>query len=328
MGRNKLIAIIGVIIIAVAAGVGFFVYQKQFAAPQKTAETERFIVTIGKDDTGEITKQLLAQGFIKSELGFRVALFGPKGVKATIICLDCISAGAYKISKAMNVWEIAKILQQEPYMKWVTIPEGLRATQIAEKLQKELGWSNKTEGEFLVEASEGYLFPDTYLLSLDSSGADIAKRMKNQFNEKTADLFKQADEANIRNDTLIVLASLVQREAASEEEMPLIAGVIWNRWLKDMPFQIDATIQYALGEPGNWWPIVKPADYKLDSLYNTYIHKGRPPSPICNPGLAAIDAVVNSQDSEYLYYLHDSQGQIHLAKTYEEHLANIEKYLK
>ncbi len=157
-------------------------------------------------------------------------------------------------------------------------------------------------------------------MDLDFTGSDVAKRMESQFNEKTADLLAQAAEKNIRNDTLIVLASLVQREAASEQEMPIIAGVIWNRWLKDMPFQIDATIQYALGEPGNWWPIIKPDDYKLDSPYNTYIHKGRPPSPICNPGLAAINAVVNSEDSEYLYYLHDSQGQIHLAKTYEEHL--------
>ena len=152
--------------------------------------------------------------------------------------------------------------------------------------------------------------------------------MKNQFNEKVANFFQEAAEKNIRNDTLIVLASLVQREAANEEEMPLIAGVIWNRWLQDMPFQIDAAIQYALGEPGNWWPIVKLADYKLDSLYNTYIHKGRPPSPICNPGLAAIGAATNPEDSEYLYYLHDSEGQIRLAKSYEEHLANIEQYLK
>jgi predicted RNase H-like HicB family nuclease len=156
---------------------------------------------------------------------------------------------------------------------------------------------------------------------------DVAKRMESQFNEKTADLFKEATEKDIRNDTLIVLASLVQRETANEEEMPIIAGVIWNRWLKDMPFQIDATIQYVLGEPGNWWPIIKPEDYKLDSPYNTYLHKGRPPTPICNPGLATIDAVINSEETEYLYYLHDGEGQIHLAKTYEEHQANIEQYL-
>jgi UPF0755 protein len=152
--------------------------------------------------------------------------------------------------------------------------------------------------------------------------------MKNKFNEKVTDLFEEAVEKNIRNDTLIVLASLVQREAADEEEMPIIAGVIWNRWLNDMKFEIDATVQYVLGGPGDWWPKIKPEDYKADSPYNTYLHEGRPPTPICNPGLAAIDAVIHSEDSEYLYYLHDEEGQIHLAKTYEEHLENIEKYLK
>jgi len=320
MSRNKKIAIIGGIIIVAASGVALFIYQRQFAASQKTTEEERIVINLTTTEAGLIPK-LKEQGYIRSEWAFNHVLES-KGWQGKI------EPGGYMVSKGMNAWELADTLVNHPYQKWVVIPEGLRATEIAEKLQKELSLSNLAKGEFLVEAHEGYLFPDTYLLNLDYTGIDIAKRMKSQFDEKTADLFKQADEANIRNDTLIVLASLVQREAANENEMPLIAGVIWNRWLKDMPFQIDATIQYALGEPGNWWPIITPEDYKLDSPYNTYIHKGRPPTPICSPGLAAIDAVINSQDSEYLYYLHDSQGQIHLAKTYEEHLQNIEEYLK
>ena len=95
-----------------------------------------------------------------------------------------------------------------------------------------------------------------------------------------------------------------------------------------MPFQIDATVQYVLGKPGNWWKQVTLEDYKIDSPYNTYINKGKPPAPISNPGLAAINAVINPMESDYLYYLHDGQGQIHLAKTYEEHLKNIVQYLK
>jgi UPF0755 protein len=320
MTRNKIIAIIAVVVIAAVAGVAFFIYQRQFAAPQKTIEEERIVINLTTTES-ELIPKLKEQGYIRSEWAFNYVLKN-KGWQGKI------EPGGYMVSKGMNAWQLADVLVNHPYQKWVVIPEGLRATEIAEKLQKELSWSNLAKGEFLVEANEGYLFPDTYLLDLDFSGADVAKRMRNQFNEKTADLFKEAAEKNIRNDTLIVLASLVQREAANEEEMPIIAGVIWNRWLQDMPFQIDATIQYDLGGPGNWWPVVKPDDYKIDSPYNTYIHKGRPPTPICNPGLAAIDAVINSRDSEYLYYLHDSQGQIHLAKTYEEHLANIEQYLK
>jgi len=320
MTRNKIIAIVVVIIIAVAASVAFFIYQWQFAAPQMVTEEERIVINLTTTEADLIPK-LRDQGYIRSEWAFNHVLEN-KGWQGKI------APGGYMISKGMDAWQLADALVNHPYQKWVVVPEGLRVEEIAEKLQQILGWTNTTKSDFLLNTKEGYLFPDTYLLDLDYTGENVAKRMESLFNEKTADLFKEATGKDIKNDTLIVLASLAQREAANEEEMPLIAGVIWNRWLKDMPFQIDATIQYALGNPGNWWPIITLNDYKLDSPYNTYIHKGRPPAPICNPGLAAIDAVINSEDSEYLYYLHDSKGQIHLAKTYEEHLQNIEKYLK
>jgi len=320
MTRNKKIVIIaGITLTVIATGI-FVFYQHQFSAPQKTVEEERIVINLATTEE-ELIPKLKEQGYIRSEWAFNYVMKNKDWQGK-------IEPGGYMVSKGMNAWQLADVLVNNPYQKWVVTPEGLRATQVAEKLQKELSWSNLAKGEFLVEAHEGYLFPDTYLLNLDYTGIDVAKRMKSQFDEKTVDLFKEATEKNIRNDTLIVLASLVQREAANEEEMPMIAGVIWNRWLQDMPFQIDATIQYDLGGPGNWWPIIKPDDYKIDSPYNTYIHKGRPPTPICSPGLAAIDAVINSEDSEYLYYLHDSEGIIYLANTYEEHLENIEKYLK
>jgi len=320
MTRNKKIAIIGGTIIFLVIGIAVFLFLYQFSAPQKGAEEERIVVNLTTTEE-ELIPKLKEQGYIRNEWVFNFVL-KRKDWQGKI------EPGGYVVSKSMNAWQLADTLVNHPYQKWILIPEGLRATEIAEKLQKELNWSNLAKGEFLVEAHEGYLFPDTYLLDFDFTGTDVAKRMNGQFNEKTADLFKEAAEKNIRNDTLIVLASLIQREAANEEEMPLIAGVIWNRWLEDMPFQIDATIQYDLGGPGNWWPVIKPDDYKIDSPYNTYIYKERPPSPICNPGLAAIDAIINSEDSEYLYYLHDNEGVIHLAKTYEEHLQNIERYLK
>ncbi len=95
-----------------------------------------------------------------------------------------------------------------------------------------------------------------------------------------------------------------------------------------MKLEIDASVQYALGEEGNWWPMVTPEDYKTDSPYNTYLIEGRPPAPICNPGLAAIRAVIYPEETDYLYFLHDQEGKIHPARSYEEHLQNIEKYLK
>lgn len=315
MTRNKKIAIIGGVIVI---GIVFFLFL--FSAPQRGAGQERIVVN-PTTTTQQLIPKLKTQGYIRSEWAFNLVL----KIKNW---QDKIKPGGYMLSKNMNVWQLADALVNHQYQKWVVIPEGLRVTEIAEKLQTTFGWTDATKSEFLLNAKEGYVFPDTYLLDLDYTGKDVSQKMESQFNEKTADLFKQAAAKNIRNDTLIILASLVQRETANENEMPIIAGVIWNRLLQNMPLQIDATLQYALGKPGSWWPIITLADYKLDSSYNTYIHQGRPPTAICNPGLAAINAIINPQESDYLYYLHDSEGQIHLAKTYAEHQANIQKYLK
>ncbi len=114
--------------------------------------------------------------------------------------------------------------------------------------------------------------------------------------------------------------------------MPLIAGILWNRLLKNMKLEVDATVQYARDDRDNlttgFWKSITPEDKEIDSKYNTYEYAGLPPFPISNPGLDAIDAVLNSVETDCLYYLHDSNRQIHCAVTYQEHLANIEKYLK
>lgn len=318
MSRNKKIIIAGGAVLITVIFIG--VYQCFFSAPREEFELERIVINLGTTEE-ELIPKLKEQGYIRSEWAFKLVL-KIRGLEGEI------KPGGYKISKSWNAWKLALALANFRHQNWVVIPEGLRKEEIAEILKKEFRWTEEKKEEFITNSKEGYLFPDTYLLDWDYTGKEVVERMKNKFNEKVTDIFSEAEEYNIRNDTLIVLASLIQREAANEEQMPLIAGVIWNRWLQDMKFEIDATVQYALGKHGNWWPKVKPEDYKTDSPYNTHLHKGRPPTPICNPGLAAIDAVINSEDSEYLYYVHDSEGQIHLAETYEKHLENIEKYLK
>lgn len=312
--RKKIIFGIGT---ALIAGIGFGLYQ--FLPPQSKAEKERFVVSLSTSES-EVIKKLHSQGFIRSPLAFNLVL-AFRGWQ------EKIEPGGYLISKRMSAFELADTLVNHPYQKWAVIPEGLRKEEVAEIVEEKLNWTVPQKEEFLENSQEGYLFPDTYLLNLDYSGEEVAKRMRSRFEEKVADLFLKAGENNIRSDTLIILASLVQREAASEKDMPLISGVIWNRWMGDMPFEIDATVQYALGKLGKWWPRVKPEDYKVESPYNTYLHQGRPPAPICNPGLEAIAAVIFSEETDYLYYLHDENKEIHPARTYEGHLENIDKYL-
>lgn len=321
MTRNKKIVIVGGIILAIGIPIG--VYQYLFSAPQKEFELERIVINLDTTEE-ELIPKLKERGYIRSEWAFKLVLKA-RGLEGGI------KPGGYKVSKTWNAWSLALALANFQYQNWIVIPEGLRKEEIAEILQKELYWSENTKEEFLNYAKEGYLFPDTYLLevlNIRDAGKKVAERMENAFNEKCQAIFKEFKEQNIRNDTAIILASIIQREAASEKDMPLIAGIIWNRLLKPMPLQVDATIQYIVGEPDNWWRPVTLEEYKIESPYNTYLYEGKPLAPICSPGLAAIEAIAHDQPSEYFYYLHDSEGQIHLAKTYEEHKENIEKYLK
>jgi len=299
-----------------------------FAAPNGNAEAERFVVPL--DSGRSQTIQSLADGgFIKSSFGFNIALIlrGKFGA---------IAPGGYKISKSQNAPQIAGVLTGEPYMKWTIIPEGLRKEQIATQLTQALDWSNQTKNDFLnfyssigPDYKEGVYFPDTYLLPKDETGSHIAKRFIDKFNEKFQPYAGQFSKENIKWTTAVKIASLVQREAAGEGDMPLIAGIIWNRLLQGMPLAVDATIQYAKGgtDDDYWTPLTK-GDTKMNSPYNTYLHRGLPPTPIANPGLPAILAVLNPTKTNCLYYLHDPSGTIHCAATYAEHQKNIEKYLK
>ncbi len=346
MIRNKKIAI-GIasgIILAIAIGA-FIFYQYQFSAPKKGAETERIIVNLTTTEE-KLIPILKEQGYIRSEWAFNYVL-KKKGWQGKI------QPGAYKVSKAMNAWQLAEVLTSEPYMKWVVIPEGLRKEQIAELIGEALGWDQEAKKKWVgnytsmkYDEIEGVYFPDTYLLPKDETGLQIADRLRAKFNEKFQPYADKFLKANIKWTTALKLASIVQREAAGKSDMPLVAGILWNRLLEDMKLETDATVQYARDSvihygktpndvqlagytsEGTWWTPIKTADIDIESSYNTYRNKGLPPHPICNPGLEAIDAVLNSAETECLYYLHDSSGQIHCAKTYEEHKANIEKFLK
>jgi len=320
----KSLFIIGAIAVAFFVVVTIF-YVFFFSAPQGKAEPEQFTIAIGNNDSKEIVEQLKEQGLIRNEAVFRIVLGDTK-----------IESGAYKISKSMNVWQIANTFKKGPYMKWVIIPEGLRKEQIAEILAQTLNWNEQEKSDWVTKYTameydylEGVYFPDTYLIPINETGLEIAQRFINKFNEKFSSYADGFVQENIKWTTALKIASIVQREAAGKDDMPLIAGIIWNRLLNDMKLEIDATVQYVRGDTGDgWWSPISVADKQIDSRYNTYLYKGLPPHPIANPGINAIDAVLNSAETECFYYLHDKNKEIHCAKTYEEHLENIEKYLK
>ncbi len=223
-----------------------------------------------------------------------------------------------------------------PSMRIVRVPEGLRKEQIAEIMAKKLNWDPAKEEEFVnahlalsTEDLEGRYFPKTYILHKDETPVAVSTTMVGQFSKEVKKVKKPASKKVIKEDTIITIASIIQREAAGAHDMRLISGILWNRIFKGMKLQVDATLQYAKGtEEDGWWPKVVSADKKIDSSYNTYLHAGLPPGAIANPGLAAISASYNPQKTDCLFYLHDKNRQIHCTKTYEEHKKNVEKYIK
>lgn len=220
-----------------------------------------------------------------------------------------------------------------PSVRYVKVAEGLRKEEIESALDDKFNWTATDSADFLGhdeyrdKKSEGKYFPDVYLLPRNASGAEVKKIMNTRFAEKYSNVKSVISTTTVNTDKILTIASIIQREAAGKSDMNLISGIIWNRLFKGMALQMDATLQYVKGNEDLWWPTVASKDKNLDSPYNTYKNKGLPPSPIANPGLAAIAAALNPTTTNCLYYLH-SNDHIYCSKTYAEHLKNIEKYLK
>ena len=324
---NKLLT--AIFLILLFALVSLILWVRLFGPPGNSNETEVFVVPqiVFYDVT---TKSLMDQGFIKS-------------TKAFIFLLDNftkpaeIKPGGYKLSRNMNAWQVMKKITGDPDMVWITISFCPRKEQVGEKLAAALKWDNSKLNNWnnlykndKPEYFEGVYYPDTYLIPVDETPAQVAQRFLGRFNEKFAPFTNEFIARDIKWTTGLKIASLIAREAGGVGDMKLISGIIWNRLNSDMRLQIDSTMQYTLGkrEDGSWWGPVSLSEKKNDSPYNSYLHEGLPPTPICSPNTDAIEAALNPQETDCLYYLHDSAKEIHCAITYEGHLSNIKTYLK
>jgi UPF0755 protein len=221
-----------------------------------------------------------------------------------------------------------------PSVRIVKVQEGLRKEEIAEIVGDKLGWNEQEKNDFInvhltlnTRNREGFYFPKTYLIPKDDGPLEASNMMFDEFSNQVEKVSKPKSKKIVNQNTVVTMASIIQREADGKNDMRLISGIIWNRVFKGMKLQMDATLQYAKGnEEDGWWGRVKPEDKKINSSYNTYIHPGLPPSAIANPGLDAISAVYNPQKTDCLFYLHDKSGRIHCSPTYEGHKKNISLY--
>lgn len=240
-----------------------------------------------------------------------------------------LKAGRYELSSEMTVPEVAgRIAAGEVALAKFTVPEGYRLTEIADAAEAAGLCSAEDflaacdavdpKGRVPEDASlEGYLFPDTYLFDSGATAEEVVAVMLDRFFEVITDEDIGRIEAGGRTlHEVVILASLVEREALVDDERPLVAAVFANRLEKGMTLGSCATVIYALGYVPERITI---QDLKIDSPYNTYINPGLPPGPICSPGEASLRAAIEPADVDYLYFVSNGDGTHTFTTTYGEH---------
>lgn len=286
-------------------GIGFYLTTLLAPVSKKDQSQSEFEIKKG-DSTLSIANSLKSKNLIRSPFMFRLVV-KQSGLGGKL------QAGFFILSPSQSTREIAQSLTKGmTKSQKLTIPEGYRLEQIAETA----GFS-RAEFMAVAKGMEGTLFPDTYFLKEGITAKELVDLMHANYLKKVGEIDKNT----------LILASLIERETRGNAEKPVVAGILSKRLASGWALELDATIQYSLGKPGDWWPNTTLLDRKLPSAYNTYLHQGLPPTPICNPGIDSINAAKNPQDSPYWFYLHDREGGIHYGVTNADHSQNIAKYI-
>ncbi len=250
-----------------------------------------------------------------------------------------LKPGIYLFSPSMSLSRIAdSIGSGNIASEKITFLEGTTIAQMSRKwAQQDLGTpqsfvdasnlQNTYSQGFLQyrlnkQSLEGYLFPATYDVIYGTTAQSQINTMLNSFEKQVIPKLPEQYQNSTKLGELITLASIVEKEARTTEDRKLVAGVFYNRLNKGMKLESDVTINYITGKTAT-----QAADLKIDSLYNSYLYRGLPPTPICNPSLDAILATANPTNNDYIFFIADKNGIVRYAKTYEEHQKNIDKYL-
>ncbi|MBI4090219.1 MAG: endolytic transglycosylase MltG [Candidatus Kerfeldbacteria bacterium] len=328
-------------VVIVGAAAAWFFVQLQ---PVDRTRTETVTLTVEAGaGLQAIAKQLKQAGLIRNPLAFQIAV-GLAGLSKDL------QAGMFEVSPASSATAIARQLAGAtgPREVTVTMIEGWTSRQIAELLQaKAIGSAEAfvaaaqttdsrtilpddrfdfLAGRPATASLEGYLFPDTYRFFPDATPAEVVKKMLTNFEAKV--VVGLGDDLAASNRTLfdvIRLASIVEREVRTDRDRRLAADIFWRRLAAGIALQSDATVNYVTGKSA-LQPTI--ADTEVDSPYNTYRNRGLPPGPIGNPGLSSIQAVLRPEANGNFYFLTDASGTVYYAKTFEEHVANKQRYLQ
>lgn len=284
--------------------------------------------------TADIAALLQREGLVRSATLFRLYAYF-KGLDSRL------QSGEYQLSPAMTAQEILSRLARGRVVEHpFTVPEGFTVEQVAALLENhglgsrqrflEIARSGDFRPEFvppdlpLREPLEGYLFPDTYLLTRGTAEEEIIRMMHDRFLAVfTDELRRRARELGLTVHEVVTLASIIEKEAAVDSERPLISAVFHNRRRLGMRLDADPTVKYVMARPPRNLSL---QDLEVDSPYNTYKYAGLPPGPIANPGEAALRAALYPADVDYLYFVAKNDGTHIFSRTLREHLAAKRRY--
>lgn len=323
---RRVLLVVLVLVLAIA-GTGAWLVFGDRRSPQSAVTIE---VTSGETLDG-IAQQLRDAGVVSSAR--LLGLYGRARKLATRI-----QAAEYDFPPHVTMVEVADILAAggRPAEVWITVPEGFTAAQISGRLSRAgldasgaflqvVHGARLTLGPWTTHGLEGYLYPDTYLVPRHASAGQIAGLMTGEFEKNLpANAVALAHHLGFPIPQIVTIASMIEREAKVDVERPIIAGVIYNRLHLGMPLEIDATIEYALPHHK---PELSLRDLAVDSPYNTYRHRGLPPTPIANPGKKSLLAAFHPEKVDYLYYVYRGNGRHQFSRTLQEQQAAESKYL-
>lgn len=250
-----------------------------------------------------------------------------------------LKAGLYRLNPQMSLWGVLTTLSQgKSELLTLKVPEGYTTDQIAQELEK---LKVISEEDFMKTAKdtqvlknlgvtgpnvEGFLFPQTYRVPMSANGQALVELMVRQFYDSVGTDFEvRCHQRGLTPYQAVILASIVEKEAQKAEERPIIAGVLYNRLHQKIRLEVNATLNYVLTNKRAW---LTNEQLNTQSPYNTYQHRGLPPTPICNPGLASIQAVLDPAEVPYLYYVAQGDGSHLFATTFQEHQNNVAKAKK
>lgn len=339
---KKLLLIILFTIIGAAVLAGLY-FWNEVSWPAADADQEVIFTISQGEGVKEIGASLKERGLIRNTFWFETYVFLDSSQAKFM-------AGNYKLARNMNTREVVRILTSgtPANENVITILEGWNIEDIADYLDEQgiaqkddfIAAARATDSRTIIPGQtydfladkpatadlEGYLFPDTYRVYLDSTPGQIIEKMLDNFGTKfTEQMRAAAGKGNMSIFQIVTLASIIEKEVRTDQDRKIVAGIFYDRLNVGVALQSDATVNYVTGKKA-----LQPTDedISVDNPYNTYKNKGLPAGPISNPSLAAISAAIYPEKSDYFYFLTKPDGSTVFSKTYEEHLENKRKYLQ